>query len=98
MNSINPSIIHISVNGDDCHDGSINKPLRHINSAAQIAKPGDTVLVLFMRWYQCVALLTFMGLGLMGCSSTELTGAAVAQGDGGYYKETPQFHAYPDPT
>ena len=38
-------IIHVSIAGDDGNDGSLNAPLRHINTAAQQAHPGDTVRV-----------------------------------------------------
>jgi hypothetical protein len=36
---------HVSVNGSDSNDGSASKPLRTINFAAQLAKPGDVITV-----------------------------------------------------
>jgi alpha-N-arabinofuranosidase len=45
MNLSYPKIIHVSILGDDSHEGSEQKPLRHINTAAQMARPGDTVRV-----------------------------------------------------
>ncbi|MGN6299015.1 MAG: right-handed parallel beta-helix repeat-containing protein [Ginsengibacter sp.] len=36
---------HVSVNGDDHNNGSLSKPLRTISAAANLAMPGDTVLV-----------------------------------------------------
>ena len=36
---------HVSVNGDDSHDGSATRPLRTISKAAQVAKPGDVITV-----------------------------------------------------
>ncbi len=38
-------IYHVSVNGDDHNNGSLSKPLRTISAAANLAMPGDTVLV-----------------------------------------------------
>jgi alpha-N-arabinofuranosidase len=40
-----PRILHVAVSGDDNRDGSGNAPLRHINAAARLARPGDTVRV-----------------------------------------------------
>jgi hypothetical protein len=37
--------IHVSVEGDDAHDGSAQRPLRTIQQAAELAQPGDTVTV-----------------------------------------------------
>lgn len=36
---------HVSVGGNDAANGSVEKPLRTINRAAQLALPGDTVTV-----------------------------------------------------
>ena len=36
---------HVSINGDDHNNGSLSKPLRTISGAANLAMPGDTVLV-----------------------------------------------------
>ncbi len=36
---------HVSVQGDDHNDGSLSRPLRTISAAANLAMPGDTVLV-----------------------------------------------------
>jgi alpha-L-arabinofuranosidase len=36
---------HVSVRGDDAHDGSAQRPLRTIQRAAKIAQPGDTITV-----------------------------------------------------
>ncbi|MGN6196002.1 MAG: right-handed parallel beta-helix repeat-containing protein [Ginsengibacter sp.] len=36
---------HVSVNGDDHNNGSLSKPLKTISAAANLAMPGDTVLV-----------------------------------------------------
>jgi alpha-N-arabinofuranosidase len=36
---------HVSINGDDHNNGSLSKPLRTISAAANLAMPGDTVLV-----------------------------------------------------
>ena len=37
--------IHVSVNGNDENDGSISKPYKTINHAAQMAMPGDVISV-----------------------------------------------------
>jgi Right handed beta helix region/Protein of unknown function (DUF1565) len=37
--------LYVSTNGDDSNPGTIDKPLRTIQHAADIAKPGDTVYV-----------------------------------------------------
>jgi len=37
--------IHVSVNGNNDNDGSINKPLKTISAAAGMAKPGDVITV-----------------------------------------------------
>ena len=37
--------IHVAKSGCDCADGSVDAPLLTINKAAQIAEPGDTVIV-----------------------------------------------------
>lgn len=50
MNNIT---IHVSVNGDDSGTGTIDSPLRSIQSAAEKATPGDTVEVhagLYREW------------------------------------------------
>lgn len=44
MNS-ESKFIHVSVHGDDQGAGTVDKPLRHIATAAGIAQPGDTVVV-----------------------------------------------------
>lgn len=36
---------HISTNGNDQNDGSVSKPFRTINYAAQLAQPGDVITV-----------------------------------------------------
>ena len=36
---------HVSIDGNDAANGSVEKPLRTINRAAQLALPGDTVTV-----------------------------------------------------
>jgi len=36
---------HVSVNGNDTNDGSVSKPFRTINYAAQLALPGDIITV-----------------------------------------------------
>ena len=36
---------NVSVNGNDKNDGSVSKPLKTINFAAQLAKPGDIIIV-----------------------------------------------------
>jgi Right handed beta helix region/Protein of unknown function (DUF1565) len=37
--------LHVATNGADTADGSVSRPLRTINRAAELARPGDTVLV-----------------------------------------------------
>ena len=37
--------IHVAKTGNDHHDGTAERPLLTINRAAQIAQPGDTVIV-----------------------------------------------------
>ncbi len=37
--------LHVATDGDDFKDGSAGCPLRTINRAAELARPGDTVLV-----------------------------------------------------
>ncbi len=37
---------HVSINGKDTNDGSEKKPFRTISKAAEMAWPGDTVLVM----------------------------------------------------
>ncbi|MGC0272708.1 right-handed parallel beta-helix repeat-containing protein [Pseudactinotalea sp. Z1739] len=39
------AVLHVATTGSDRDDGSASAPLRTINHAAQIAQPGDTVLV-----------------------------------------------------
>jgi hypothetical protein len=36
---------HVAINGNDTNEGSISKPFRTINHAAQLAQPGDIVTV-----------------------------------------------------
>jgi parallel beta-helix repeat protein len=36
---------YVSTEGNDLYDGTINKPFRTIQTAANVAKPGDTILV-----------------------------------------------------
>jgi len=36
---------HVAIGGDDSNDGSLTDPLRHIQTAAERARPGDTVIV-----------------------------------------------------
>ncbi len=43
--SVDARNIHVSVNGNDKNDGSITKPYKTINHAAQIAKPDDVITV-----------------------------------------------------
>jgi hypothetical protein len=40
-----PAEIHVSVTGSDRADGSVDAPKRTINHAAQLARPGDMVIV-----------------------------------------------------
>src|SRR5689334_4011150 len=37
--------LHVATDGDDSKDGSASGPLRTISRAADLARPGDTVLV-----------------------------------------------------
>ena len=37
--------LHVATDGDDSRDGSAGRPLRTISRAAELARPGDTVLV-----------------------------------------------------
>jgi len=37
--------LHVAVNGNDSHDGSVRRPFRTISAAAQAAQPGDTITV-----------------------------------------------------
>ncbi len=37
--------LHVATDGDDSKDGSESSPLRTISRAADLARPGDTVLV-----------------------------------------------------
>ena len=39
------TIIHVALHGNDAHAGTADAPLRTINAAAAIARPGDTVQV-----------------------------------------------------
>jgi hypothetical protein len=39
------TILHVATDGDDSKDGSECRPLRTISRAAELARPGDTVLV-----------------------------------------------------
>jgi len=44
---------HVSVNGDDAHDGSAARPMRTISKAAQFAQPGDVITVhegIYREW------------------------------------------------
>jgi hypothetical protein len=36
---------HVSVNGNDGNDGSVDKPFRTISAAARVARPGDVITV-----------------------------------------------------
>ena len=36
---------HVSVTGNDLHEGTASKPLRTISSAARLAQPGDVIMV-----------------------------------------------------
>jgi hypothetical protein len=40
-----PAQLHVSVTGSDGADGSEQQPFATINHAAQVAQPGDTVVV-----------------------------------------------------
>ena len=40
-----PTELHVAVTGSDSADGSADAPLRTINHAARLARPGDTVIV-----------------------------------------------------
>ena len=40
-----PSEFHVATTGSDHADGSEDRPFRTINRAADLAMPGDTVLV-----------------------------------------------------
>ena len=40
-----PREYHVSVNGSNDNDGSLNKPFKTINFAAQVAQPGDVITV-----------------------------------------------------
>ena len=40
-----PTDLHVATTGSDQADGSAERPLRTINHAAQLAQPGDTVIV-----------------------------------------------------
>ena len=44
-NTLPAKEIHVSVNGDDANDGSLQKPLRTISHASQTAMPGDVITV-----------------------------------------------------
>ena len=37
--------LHVATDGDDSKDGSASSPLRTISRAADLARPGDTVLL-----------------------------------------------------
>ena len=37
--------LHVATDGDDYGDGSQGRPLRTISRAAELARPGDTVLI-----------------------------------------------------
>src|SRR4051794_35825397 len=39
------SVFHVATTGSDSWEGSQNQPLRTINRAAELAQPGDTVVV-----------------------------------------------------
>src|SRR4051812_50022398 len=39
------SVFHVATTGSDSSEGSQNQPLRTINRAAELAQPGDTVVV-----------------------------------------------------
>ena len=46
--------IHVAKTGNDHHDGTAERPLLTINHAAQIAQPGDTVIVHEGQYRECV--------------------------------------------
>ncbi len=39
------AVYHVALDGDDGHDGSKSKPLRTVQRAVDLARPGDTILV-----------------------------------------------------
>ncbi|PUB27667.1 uncharacterized protein DUF1565 [Promicromonospora sp. AC04] len=45
MNTVAPTTLHVATTGSDTADGSAYSPLRTINRAAAVARPGDTVVV-----------------------------------------------------
>lgn len=42
---MNNSVIHVALSGDDANNGSVDAPVRTINRAAEMALPGDEVIV-----------------------------------------------------
>src|SRR3954452_14238242 len=40
-----PTVLHVAITGSDAADGSAEAPLRSINKAAALARPGDSVVV-----------------------------------------------------
>jgi len=36
---------HVSITGNDLHEGNVAVPLRTISSAARLAQPGDVIMV-----------------------------------------------------
>lgn len=44
-NAAFPREIHVSISGDDSAEGTVDKPLRTISRAAELAQPGDVVIV-----------------------------------------------------
>lgn len=49
-----PTVYHVAVDGDDDNVGTSNQPLRSINNAARLARPGDTVIVHQGEYRECV--------------------------------------------
>ncbi|GAA1980232.1 hypothetical protein GCM10009718_16460 [Isoptericola halotolerans] len=45
MNTVPSTALHVATTGSDAADGSADSPLRTINRAAAVARPGDTVVV-----------------------------------------------------
>ncbi|MEN3358005.1 MAG: hypothetical protein V7637_1987, partial [Mycobacteriales bacterium] len=39
------SVLHVATSGSDSGDGSADRPYRTINRAAELAQPGDSVVV-----------------------------------------------------
>lgn len=45
LSALRAAEFHVSVRGDDTHDGSRRKPFRTISAAARLAQPGDIITV-----------------------------------------------------